>query len=120
MTLQKGIIKYEFHPSPWNYFWRYFFGIGVFSWIPEIIRRSHTYTLSDKGLDYKYKLFSKKEVFISYSKIQNTHLKQGLLQRMFNIGDLYIDTSGSNKIELIMKGIKNPSEIKRILSQAKE
>ena len=58
-------------------------------------------------------LMSRKMTSINYSNIRDIHLRQSFTQRIFNIGDIYIDTSGSNKMEMIVKGISNPREFKR-------
>lgn len=106
-------IELQTHPSPWNYFWAYIFTFGMFSWVPEIIRRSTNYYITNKRIIYEYTFMSRKITSINYSNIRDIHLRQSFTQRIFNIGDIYIDTSGSSGTEMIIKGIKNPRDFKR-------
>ena len=121
MTIKEDLqtgekIEYQTNPSPWNYVGRYILGwillvVGLF--IFEWNRRSHNYYLTNKRIIYEYTWLSRKMTSINYNNIRDVHLTQGLFQRLFNIGNIYIDTSGSNKMEMIVKGIKDPREFKR-------
>ncbi|MBI2056995.1 PH domain-containing protein [Candidatus Pacearchaeota archaeon] len=109
-------IELQVHPSPWSYFWKYILGwflfvVGLF--IFEWSRRSTNYSVTNKRIIYEYTFMSRKMTSINYSNIRDIHLRQSFTQRIFNIGDIYIDTSGSSGTEMVIKGIKNPREFKR-------
>lgn len=102
-------IEFQTNPSPWNYHLLYGCTLGFI----ELIRRSHNYYLTNKRIIYDYTFMSRKITSINYNNVRNIDLKQSFIQRIFNIGNLYIDTSGSSGTEMIIKGIKDPREFKR-------
>ena len=115
-TLQKNeILKHSYRPSPWSYTWKYILGMGLFTPLVEWNRRSHNYYLTSKRIIYNLTWLSKTETSIQFSKIQNVELKQSLIKRIFGYGSVYIDTSGGNDYEMIIKNVKNPQEVKRIV-----
>ena len=109
-------IEYQTNPSPWNYLGRYIIGffLAIFPlFLFEWNRRSHNYYLTNKKIICEYTWLSRKMTSINYGNIRDIHLKQGLVQRIFGIGDVYIDTSGGSGMEMVVKGIKDPREFKR-------
>ncbi len=89
----------------------------------ELSRIMHTYYITDKEITEKFSFLSRRVISTSYSKIQNLELKQGLFERIVNIGDLEFytaaDFGGSKRPEIVFRGIKNPMEIKNIIAEIK-
>lgn len=130
--LHKGekIIE-KFSPHPLAYLGHYIFGVflGIISLIAfgllgilyiiliEFIRRGHKYYITNNRIIHEFTFIVRKISSIPYSKIQDLHLTQGILERMFGVGTIHINTAGTHLIEVRFKGVKNPRKIKRIISE---
>ncbi|MEM5801939.1 MAG: PH domain-containing protein [Candidatus Aenigmatarchaeota archaeon] len=58
-------------------------------------------------------IFRKKRIAIPYNNISDVRLDKGILGRIFNFGNVIV--SGF-KTEIVMKGIRNPDEVYRIIN----
>ena len=131
MDSSEQIIK-KFHPDPFYFLSFYFFGVVFivisffFFWylsaigllvviLGEVARRAETFYILDTGVAREYRLFSTSREFTEYEKIQNTKVDQSFIDNIFGIGDVHIDTAGSDEIEVSFHGIKNPYEIEKII-----
>lgn len=112
-------------PSRLHYFWAYLLGVLflVAFWgiiiiiLVELYRNGNKYYITEKKVYHLYKFLSRTETSASFDKIQDVQLRQELFDRMFGIGSLYINTAGSNKIEIKITGIKNPDETKTTIDR---
>src|SRR6185503_19315223 len=69
--------------------------------------RYHTlrYRFDEQGIHMRVGILFRKEVNVTYSRIQDIHLSAGLLQRWLGLADVQIQTaSGSAKPELEIEG----------------
>ncbi len=80
--------------------------------ITELIRRGNKYYITNKRVIHEFSFLSRKISGIVYKNIRDVHMTQDIIERIFKIGKVYINTSGSNKIEITFKGIKHPIAIK--------
>ena len=125
--LHKGEkIQKEITPHPLSYLGYYILGglfiflyfIGIFIiLIVELVRRGHKYYITNERLIHQFTFISRKTSSIRYDKIQDIHLTQGLLERIFKIGKIYINTAGTTFIEMVFKGVKSPAYVKRIIEE---
>jgi uncharacterized membrane protein YdbT with pleckstrin-like domain len=92
----------------------------VFTALRHIRRRLATITISGDKLKFESGLFSKSTRSVELVKVQDVRVDQTLFQRMFNIGDLSLETAGgSSRIE--MDQIDRPQEAAdHILEMAKQ
>lgn len=106
----------------WITFATFIIGIMI-AGFAELSRIMHTYYIAEKEITEKFSFLSRRIISASYSKIQNLELKQGLFERMVNIGDLEFytaaDFKGSKRPEIVFRGIKNPLAIKNIIAEIK-
>lgn len=133
MNTNEQIIK-KIHPDPLYFLDFYFSGIVFilvsyfFSWVlvtlgffilalAEITRRAETFYISNSGVSREYKLLSTSKEFCEYNKIQNLEVSQSFLNNIFGIGNIHIDTAGSDKTEVNFHGIKYPYEIEKIIRE---
>lgn len=84
----------------------------VFVWpgIRWLRRRSTKTTIAGDRLRYETGLASKSTRTIQLSKLQDVRVDQGLFQRILNIGDLSIETSGETS-RLTIHNIDNPQAV---------
>ena len=114
----------EFRISRKNYVGHYICAV-LFCWtivIPimilvytEINVRATKYVVDDKNVIYKYKFLVIREKKISKKDITDVSLTQGLIQRLFNIGDLHINTAGSHFMEMKWVGVENPEKVRSLI-----
>lgn len=100
-------------------------GLGIFFLLFALIgyfylSNAFKYTITDKKIIASFGLLSKKNIYIDYKMITDTEVKQDFIQIMMNVGNLSINTAGTNKKELVLKGIDNPNEIQKIIYSFKK
>jgi uncharacterized membrane protein YdbT with pleckstrin-like domain len=85
-------------------------GFAFSVWFGLIVRRADRLALYEDGLAREYRLLSTKRTFAEYDSVQDLEMRQGLVERFFNIGTLHINTAGSHGQEIIFPGIYNCHE----------
>ena len=97
-------------------FFIFIFFIGILIIIlVELIRRGNTYYITNKRVIHEFTFLSRKISSTTYDKIQDIHMTQNLIERIFGIGTIHINTAGTHFIEIKFKGIKEPISIKRLV-----
>ncbi|MDI6821081.1 MAG: PH domain-containing protein [Patescibacteria group bacterium] len=127
-------IMINLHPHPLAYFFYYLGGIVITVtslWfgmqnillgiliviIAEMIRRSETYLILEESVKREFKLISTSQTSVNYEKIQDVNVSQNIIERIFKIGSVKINTAGSNRIEIEFKGVKNPYAIGDLIKE---
>ena len=76
-----------------------------------ILRRQFTKTtVSGDRLRYEAGTFSKSTRTIQLSKLQDVRVDQNLMQRMFGVGDLSLETSGETS-RLTIENVDSPQNV---------
>lgn len=78
--------------------------------IRAIERRLTRITVTGERLRYESGFFSKSTRTIQLPKIQDVRVDQGLLQRMWNVGNLSIETAGETS-RLTIDNVDSPQEL---------
>lgn len=113
-----------FSPKRKGYFWFYFFAVFtcwtffiplILILVVEIEIRAKKYIITNKRVISDYTFIQKQSSSAELHKITDVYLKQGLMDRVFNVGSLEINTAGSNKKEIIIERIETPFEIKKLI-----
>jgi uncharacterized membrane protein YdbT with pleckstrin-like domain len=95
--------------------WRYYIirailtGPGVLITLPYLFFRYYTlrYRFDAEGIHMKVGILFRREVNLTYARIQDIHLHSGLIQRWLGIADLQVQTaSGSATPEIVIEGFK--------------
>lgn len=75
-------------------------------------RKNRVYTITNKRLKAKSGIFSRivSEVFIK--DIRSVNLRQGMFERMFNVGTINVGSAGTGDVEVSFKGVTTVQEIK--------
>src|SRR3954452_10974620 len=108
------------HPALWTYYViiSFFTGPGIIATLPYLFFRYHTlrYRFDAEGIHMKVGILFRREVNVTYARIQDIHLSSGLLQRWLGLADVQIQTaSGTAGAELTIEGFHQSEEIRDFL-----
>jgi|ERR1041385_2071344 putative membrane protein len=108
------------HPNLWKYYVIVSLctGPGALVSLPYLYFRYHTlrYRFDDEGIHMKVGILFRREVNLTYARIQDIHLRSGILQRWLGLGNVQIQTaSGSSGPELVIEGFKEFEAIRDFL-----
>lgn len=74
------------------------------------------YHFDKEGVGASWGLFFKKQVFLTYARIQDIHVTRGILERWLNLGTVAVQTaSGSATAELSIVGLEEFDDIRNFL-----
>src|SRR5881394_1589947 len=108
------------HPALWTYYViiSFFTGPGIIASLPYLFFRYHTlrYRFDDEGIHMKVGILFRREINLTYARIQDIHLRSGILQRWLGLANVQIQTaSGSAGPELVIEGFKEYEAIRDFL-----
>jgi putative membrane protein len=86
--------------------------------LPVLWFRYHTlrYRFDAEGIHMKVGILFRREVNVTYARIQDIHLSSGFIQRWFGLADVQIQTaSGTVGAELTIEGFHQAEEIRDFL-----
>lgn len=93
-------------------------GPAILITLPYLYFRYHTlrYRFDAEGVHMKVGILFRREVNLTYARIQDIHLRSGILQRWLGLADIQIQTaSGSAGAELVIEGFKEFEAIRDFL-----
>jgi putative membrane protein len=107
-------------PALWTYYIirAVLSGPGLLIALPYLYFRYHTlrYRFDEEGIHMKVGILFRREINLTYARIQDIHLKSGLLQRWFGLANVEVQTaSGSSGAELVIEGFKEYEAIRDFL-----
>ena len=108
------------HPALWTYYIirAVLTGPGLVVLLPYLYFRFHTlrYRFDEEGIHMKVGILFRRETNLTYARIQDIHLRSGLLQRWLGLANVQIQTaSGSAGPELVIEGFKEYEAIRDFL-----
>lgn len=108
------------HPALWKYYilCAIFTGPGIVFTLPYLFFRYHTlrYRFDAEGIHMRVGILFRREINLTYTRIQDIHLRSGIIQRWLGIANLEIQTaSGSATAELVIEGFKEFEAIRDFL-----
>lgn len=83
--------------------------------LPLLLFRYHTlrYRFDAEGVHMQWGFFFRREVNLTYARIQDIHLRSGFIQRWLGLADLLVQTaSGSALPEMTIEGFKEYEELR--------
>jgi len=95
-----------------------FTGPGIIAALPYLFFRYHTlrYRFDDEGIHMKVGILFRREINLTYARIQDIHLRSGFIQRWLGLANVQIQTaSGSSGPELVIEGFKEFEAIRDFL-----
>lgn len=98
------------HPKLMRLYWLRCLVFPPFSLLalPVLYFRYHTmrYRFDDEGVSMSWGILFRREVSLSYGRIQDIHLTSGIFQRWLGLADLHIQTaSGTAAAEMTIEGL---------------
>jgi len=81
----------------------------------EIMVRATTYIIEGEFVIKRFKFLVIEEKKISKKDITDISMTQGLIQRMFGLGNLRINTAGTHLIEMSWVGLENPEQVRKLI-----
>jgi putative membrane protein len=104
--------------------WKYYIirailaGPGIVFALPYLYFRYHTlrYRFDAEGVHMRVGILYRREINLTYARIQDIHLRSGIIQRWLGLADLEVQTaSGSSTAELVIEGFKEFEAIRDFL-----
>lgn len=85
--------------------------------LPSYLRyKSLRYRLDDDGVSMSWGVLNKRETYLTYRRLQDIQVSQGLLQRKLGLAEVHLHTaSGSAGAEMKMEGITRPERLRDFL-----
>ena len=93
-------------------------GPGIVFMLPFLYFRYQTlrYRFDEEGIHMRVGILFRREVNLTYARIQDIHLRSGFIQRWLGLADIQIQTaSGSSGAELVIEGFKEFEAIRDFL-----
>jgi uncharacterized protein len=76
------------------------------------------YRLDDEGISMSWGIFFRREIYLTYRRIQDIHLTRNLLQRWMGLATVSVQTaSGSSSPEMSMEGLLEADALRDFLYQ---
>ena len=92
------------------------FGFGLmlllFWWVEC---RCQTLELNTGLIVFRRGVLAKEHIELQAAMVRSTRVEQGLLQRIFDIGDIYITSSGSSP-EIVARGMPAPKRLRELIA----
>jgi len=83
--------------------------------VPAIKRETHRYTITSERAIARRGIFSNRTDEVRLRDIRSVHVRQGIAQRAFGIGNLLMASAGTAGLEISFKGIVDPDLWKETL-----
>ena len=120
MDTQKIFALERPDPALWNLYIIHsvLTGPGILFVLPFLYFRYRTlrYRFDEEGIHMRVGILFRKEVNLTYARIQDIHLRSGFIQRWLGLADIQIQTaSGSAGAELVIEGFKEFEAIRDFL-----
>ncbi len=93
-------------------------GPGILFALPYLYFRYQTlrYRFDDEGVHMKVGILFRREVNLTYARIQDIHLRSGFIQRWLGLADVQVQTaSGNSGAELVIEGFREFDAIRDFL-----
>ncbi len=76
------------------------------------------YKFDDKGVSMSWGILFRKEIYLTYRRIQDIHVTRNFIQRWLGLAQVSVQTaSGSAGAEMTIEGIRNPELLRNFLYQ---
>ena len=123
-----GVSKTEFDPSsftrPHASLLTYYILISLlaligapFVFIPHFIKyKTMQYTLDEEGISMRWGYFFRKEVYLTYRRLQDIHVTRNIVERWLGLAKVPIQTaSGTSGATMTIEGVVDPEPLRDYL-----
>lgn len=92
------------------------FGFPFVIWPLYFKYRTLQYRFDDKGVSMSWGMLFKREIYLTYRRIQDIHVTRGLIQRWQGLASVSVQTaSGASGAEMTIEGILRPEALRDFL-----
>ena len=76
------------------------------------------YSFDDEGVAMTWGFVFRKEIYLTYRRIQDIHVTRNLIQRWLGLADVAVQTaSGGGDVEMVIEGVREPDVLRDFLYQ---
>ena len=93
-------------------------GVGATVLIGFVKRVATSYTITNRRLHIKKGIVSRTIQETRLERVQNVNVTQGVLQRVFQIGDVDFDTAAGDDYNFTFSGVAEPQEVVEKVDEA--
>ena len=93
-------------------------GVGITLLAGFIKRVATSYTITNRRLHIKKGIVSRTIQETRLERVQNVNVTQGVIQRVFQIGDVDFDTAAGDDYNFIFSGVADPQEVVEKVDEA--
>ena len=83
-----------------------------------IKRVATVYTITDRRLNIKVGIISRKVQETRLQRVQNVNFNQGVYERLMQIGDVEFTTAGADESNFVFAGVAQPEQVVQQVEQA--
>lgn len=95
-----------------------FVGVGIPVMVIWWLRsKCTTLTVTDRKVILRKGILSKNLNEVRHEHVRNVQMRQGLLQRLFDVGWIGVSTAGQGGLEIEVDGIPSPGTVKSLIDQ---
>lgn len=89
----------------------------IFMLVPMYFRfRSMRYEIDDEGISMRWGVLFRREISLTYTRIQDIHLSSNFVERWMGLGRIQVQTaSGSAGAEMTIEGLPHPDAVRDFL-----
>lgn len=74
------------------------------------------YSFDDKGVSMSWGILFRREIYLTYRRIQDIHVTRNIIHRHLGLADVAVQTaSGSSGAEMTIQGIREPERLRDFL-----
>jgi putative membrane protein len=78
--------------------------------------RTLHYRFDDEGVAMGWGVLFRREIHLTYSRIQDIHLTSGIVERYLGLARIHVQTaSGQAKAEMVIEGLRDAEEVRDFL-----
>ena len=88
-----------------------------FVFVPLFIRfKTMSYRFDDQGVSMSWGFFFRREVYLTYRRVQDIHVTRNIVERWMGLAKMPIQTaSGTSGATMTIEGIRNPEPLRDYL-----
>lgn len=79
-----------------------------------------SFTVTSERVIQRKGLLSRRVSEVEVSDIRNVQVNQGIIQRMFDIGNVGVSTAGQSGVEIVFSGIKRPQPVADMIREQRK
>jgi hypothetical protein len=71
--------------------------------------------VTNKRVTYRVGIVSRETSEVQHKDVRNLQIDQGIVERLFNVGDIAISSSGQDDLEIVAEGIPDPDRVAAVV-----